>query len=283
MIKARMIKLGITGANGMLGSDLCALAKKNGFLVQSYDLPDYDITDEKTIDSVVQSNDLIVNCAAYTAVDKAESEVDKSYKVNSESVEKLGLAVTAMSKYMVHVSTDFVFGDSANDPLKETDKPLPLGVYGASKLDGEEKLYKVCPNSAIIRVQWTYGFHGDNFVKKILKIAETNKSLKVVKDQIGSPTATSAVSQAILCLIDSSAKGLFHYASNGYASRFEVAEFILKEKGIQRELIPCPSTEFVTPAQRPLNSRFDCSKIDKVLNYKRPFWKDELGEFLTLF
>lgn len=277
-----MIKLGITGANGMLGSDLSSLAKKAGFLVSSYDLPDYDMTNGKTIDLIASSNDLIVNCAAYTAVDKAESEVDKSYKINSDSVEKLGLAVNSMSKYLVHISTDFVFGDSSNNPLTEDDITGPLGVYGASKLDGEEKLRKVCPNSAIVRLQWTYGLHGDNFIKKILKVAVTSKSLKIVEDQIGSPTATTAVSQAILCLIDLKTTGLFHYASNGYASRFEVTKFILKEKGIQRELIPCLSSEFVTPAKRPLNSRFDCSKIDKVLTYKRPFWKDELREFLKL-
>ncbi|MEI6055111.1 MAG: dTDP-4-dehydrorhamnose reductase [Lentisphaerota bacterium] len=277
-----MLRLGITGANGMLGSDLSSLAKRDGFLINSYDLPDYDITNKRTIDLIVNSNDLIVNCAAYTAVDKAESEVNPSYKINSDSVEKLGLAVNSMSKYMVHISTDFVFGDSSNIPLTEDDKPLPLGVYGASKLDGEEKLRKVCPNSAILRVQWTYGLHGDNFIKKILKAAETNKSLKIVEDQIGSPTPTISVSQAILCLIASNTKGLFHYASNGYASRFEVAKFILQEKGIERELIPCLSSEFVTPAERPLNSRFNCSKIDKVLNYKRAFWKDELREFLKL-
>lgn len=277
-----MLRLGITGANGMLGSDLKSLAKRNGFLVNSYDLPDYDITNERTIDLIVNSNDLIVNCAAYTAVDKAESEVQKAYKINSESVEKLGISVTSSSKYLVHISTDFVFGNSSDNPLSEGDEPLPLGVYGASKLEGEKKLIKVCQNAAIMRIQWTYGLHGDNFIKKILKAAETNKSLKIVEDQIGSPTATTAVSQAIMCLVASKVTGLYHFASNGYASRFDVAKFILNEKGIQRELIPCLSSEFVTPAERPLNSRFDCSKIDKILNYKRYFWKDELREFLKL-
>ncbi len=277
-----MLKLGITGASGMLGSDLSVLAKKAGFLVSGYDLPEFDLTNDETIDLIVKSNDIVVNCAAYTAVDKAESETQKAYQINSESVEKLGLLASSMSKYLLHISTDFVFGDDSNSLLKETDKTAPLGVYGASKLDGERKLQNVNQTSAIIRVQWTYGLHGDNFIKKVLKAAVTNKTLKIVEDQIGSPTSTSAVSQAILCLIESRAKGLYHYASNGYASRFEVAKFILEKKKIHKELMPCLSTDFITPAKRPLNSRFDCSKIDKVLNYKRPFWQDELEEFLKL-
>lgn len=277
-----MLRLGITGGNGMLGNDLGVQAKQAGFLISYYDLPDYDITEERTVNLIVDSNDIIVNCAAYTAVDKAESEREKAYKINSDIVEKLGLAITSMSKYIVHISTDFVFGDISNNPLNEEDEPLPLGVYGASKLDGERKLRKVCPNAAIVRLEWTYGLHGDNFIKKILKAAENNKSLKIVDDQIGTPTPTTAASQAILCLIASKAKGLFHYASNGYASRFEVANFVMKEKGIQKELIPCLSTDMVTPAKRPLNSRFDCSKIDRFLNYERAFWKDELREFLKL-
>lgn len=276
------MRLGITGANGMLGSDLSVLAKKAGFVVTGYDLPNYDLCDDKTIDLIVKSNDIIVNCAAYTAVDKAQSDIDKAYKINSESVKRLGISVNLSSRYLIHISTDFVFGDSSSNPLREDDETAPLGVYGASKLEGEKKLKKVCPDSVIMRVQWTYGIHGDNFIKKILKAAETNKSLKIVEDQIGSPTSTTSVSKAILCLIASKTEGLFHYALNGYASRFEVAKFILEEKGIERELIPCGTNEFITPAKRPLNSRFDCTKIDKILNYKREFWKDELREFLKL-
>jgi len=277
-----MFRLGIIGANGMLGNDLKVLAAQHGFEICGYDLPDYDLTNDKVIEHIVQSSDIIVNCAAYTAVDKAESEIDKAYKINTESVEKLGSSVTSSKKYMVHISTDFVFGDNTSDALTEKDVPVPLGVYGASKLEGEKMLQKVCDNCSIMRVQWTYGVNGDNFVKKILKAAETNKTLKIVKDQIGSPTPTTEVSKAILCLIQAKAKGLFHYASNGYASRFEVAEFVLREKGLERELIPCLTNEFVTPAKRPLNSRFNCAKIDSVLNYKRGFWQDEVREFLKL-
>ncbi|HBM17036.1 MAG TPA: dTDP-4-dehydrorhamnose reductase [Lentisphaeria bacterium] len=278
-----MIRLGITGIKGMLGSDLKSLAIKNGFDVIGYDLPDYDLANDETIKYIINSCDIIVNCAAYTAVDKAESEIERTYRINAECVEKIGLAANTSKKYMVHISTDFVFGDNSTAALKEEDIPAPLGVYGASKLEGEKKLQRACNNCSIIRVQWTYGINGDNFIKKILKAAENNKTLKIVTDQIGSPTPTTSVSKAILSMIRKRATGIFHYSSEGYASRFEVAEFVLREKGIIRDLIPCESSEFITPAKRPLNSRFNCSKIDTLLDYKRGFWQDEVKEFLKLF
>lgn len=275
-----MLHLGITGIRGMLGSDLKLVAEEAGYEVRGYDLPDFDLTSPGVADEIASSNDLIINCAAYTAVDKAETNIEKAYSINAESVLELGAAVAREGKYMVHISTDFVFGDRILEPLKETDSPYPLSVYGASKLEGEKRLASVCPASSIMRLEWTYGTNGDNFIKKVLKAAQTQPVLKIVNDQIGSPTHTVAVSKAVMRLIEKRAFGLYHYASQGYASRFEVAAFILKEKGIDRELIPCLSSEFVTPAKRPLNSRFDCTKIDLLTGIKRPLWKDELREFL---
>jgi dTDP-4-dehydrorhamnose reductase len=188
--------------------------------------------------------------------------------------------VKEQNKYLVHISTDFVFGDKSEKALTEKDEPAPLNVYGETKLEGEKVLAGTGCEYSIIRVQWTYGKYGENFITKILALAKKLDSLKVVDDQIGSPTHTLDVSRAICCFLEKRPEGIFHFASRGFASRFETAKFILGECGIDIPLSPCASSEFKTPAERPLNSRFDCSQIDGILDFERPFWQDALKDFL---
>lgn len=274
------MKIAIIGGNGMLGCDLHALAISSGYEVASYDLPMFDITKPSTLEFITDSANIIINCAAYTAVDKAESEPEKCYEINFKCVEKLGFIAAARKKYLMHISTDFVFGDDINVPLNENSKVNPLGVYGKSKLEGELALQKTKAFFSTVRIQWTYGSNGDSFVSKIIKAAKTNDTLKVVNDQIGSPTSTTAVARVIMAFVKTRQVGLFHFASKGYASRFEVARFILDDIGLSKNIIPCTSEEFVTPAKRPKNSRFDCSKIDKLLPFERLPWQTYLREFL---
>ncbi len=277
------MKIGIVGGNGMLGCDVHALSVSSGYEVISYDLPMYDITKAGTLELIVDTADIIINCAAYTAVDKAESEQKKCYEINSRCVEKLGFLVAERRKYLVHISTDFVFGDDTDIPLNENSKVNPLGVYGKSKLEGELALQKTGAFFSILRTQWTYGVNGDNFVSKIIKAAKIDDTLKIVNDQIGSPTPTAAVSKAIMALVKNRQEGLFHFASKGYASRCEVAMFVFNEIGLSKNIIPCSSEEFITPAKRPKNSRFDCSKIDKFLPFERLVWQAYLKEFLKFY
>jgi dTDP-4-dehydrorhamnose reductase len=276
-----MMKLAILGSCGMLGSDLAELAPEKGFDVKTYPFPDFDILREDDVLSAVSAADLIVNCAAYTQVDKAESETEIAAKVNADCLEFLGNTIREQNKYLVHISTDFVFGDKSGKALKEEDAPAPLNVYGQTKLEGEKVLAATACDHSIIRVQWTYGKYGENFITKILDLAKKLDSLKVVDDQIGSPTHTLDVSRAICCFLEKRPSGLYHFSSNGFASRFETAKFIFEECGIDISVSPCASSEFKTPAERPLNSRFDCSKIDSVLDFERPFWKDALKDFLN--
>jgi dTDP-4-dehydrorhamnose reductase len=273
-----MKKIAILGGKGMLGSDLAKLAKSTGYEVLIFDLPEFNITRDTDIRNAVSGADFIVNCAAYTAVDKAETEREACRSVNALAVESL--AKSAKNKYLIHISTDFVFGDESENILSEDDMPKPLSWYGATKLEGEKLLQASDCRNAIVRLQWTYGTHGVNFISKLLEAANRNPKLKVVGDQTGSPTWTADAARAIMCLIKNQTEGLYHFADNGYASRYEVAKFILLEKKIDKEVSSCSSADFPTPAKRPKNSRFNCSKIDGVLDFKRPSWQESMAEFL---
>ena len=275
------MKIGITGGRGMLGSDIKTAATEAGFTPIIYDLPDFDITEQKSIDKMVSECDLIINCAAYTAVDKAETEPEIASAVNAEAVKKLANAAKLADKYILHISTDFVFGDESDTPMNEEFPTNPLSVYGATKLHGEEALKASGCKHAIIRIQWTYGSNGNHFISKIAELAKKLDQLSVIDDQIGSPTPTKYVAKAAICFVKNRTEGLYHFAAKNYASRYEVAKFILDELEISTPISPCSSSEFVTPAQRPKNSRFDCSKIDRVLDFERPEWQSALQNFLT--
>ena len=277
-----MVNIGIIGSNGMLGSDLIdILPDKKLYRLNCYDLPDFDITSKSDLSKIVSESDIIVNCAAYTAVDDAESNTEISFSINSDAVESLGKLVEKYDKYLIHISTDFVFGDDSDKLLSESSETNPLSVYGESKLKGEELLAGTNGRFSIIRIQWTYGRYGINFISKILNLAAKFDSLKIVDDQIGSPTCTEDVAKAISCFIEKQPTGLFHFASNGYVSRYDTAKYIFETLNINKELNACSSDDFPAPAQRPENSRFDCSKIDKILDFKRPDWRDSLKKFLN--
>ncbi|MBN2641524.1 MAG: dTDP-4-dehydrorhamnose reductase [Victivallales bacterium] len=276
---ARIRSVAVLG-NGMLGTEFAKMAREQGLEVKVFAYPDWDVTCETDVALAVDSADCIVNCTAYTAVDKAESEPELCAAVNATALLSLGKAAAAKNKYLLHISTDFVFGDYGSKPLSETDAPNPLNVYGATKLKGEELLLSTGCRCAIIRVQWTYGQHGTNFVFKIIELARKLNALKVVDDQIGSPTSTHSISRAIMCFIRKNVEGVYHFATEGYASRYDIAMMIVRKLHIDIPVSPCATTEFKTPAARPLNSRFDCSKIDKVLDFKRPSWEADMEAFL---
>ncbi len=276
-----MKKLAILGGNGMLGSDLRIGAEASGWTVHIYDLPDFQITNSRQLEKAVESCDCVVNCAAYTAVDKAESEPDLCEAVNALAAGELGRIAAATGKYIIHISTDFVFGDLTDAPQSETDLPNPLSVYGRSKLHGEQLLAASGCRHAVIRVEWTYGRHGNNFISKILALAAERESLQVISDQTGAPTATADVVRAILCFLDNKQEGLYHFAADGFTSRYEVAEFIVRQAGLKTSVRPCLSSAFPTPAVRPKNSKFNCAKIDLILNFKRPSWQNALTDFIN--
>ncbi|MCK5843204.1 MAG: dTDP-4-dehydrorhamnose reductase [Victivallales bacterium] len=272
--------IGITGGEGMLGVDTRVALERRGHIPLVFDLPKSDLTRDDVLKELVEASDIIVNCAAYTNVDLAETETKICAEVNSELPRRLGEAAELAGKRIIHISTDFVFGDGGNNSLNEVSPVAPLNVYGKAKLEGERALLESGCACAVLRIEWTYGVKGDNFVSKIADLAQTLDELKVVVDQVGSPTSTTAVARAIADFVENDLEGVYHFASNGYASRCEVAKLIVSELGMDVGVLPCSSDDFPTPAVRPQNSRFDCSKIDGVLTFERPHWKTALKKYL---
>jgi dTDP-4-dehydrorhamnose reductase len=273
-------RVAILGGKGMLGSDLALACQQHQLVTTVLDLPEFDITNEKHLTNILKDVVAVINCAAYTNVEKAESEAELAYKVNAEAVGKLGSAAKNAGVWVLHISTDFVFDGTSSKPYVETDTPNPINVYGASKLAGEKLLVESGCRHCIMRVEWTYGSCGNNFVTKMIKRARTSRMLKVVDDQIGSPTATAEIAKVICKLLPKKPQGLFHFASAGYVSRFEMAKFIFDKLNMFVDLNSCKTAEFPTVAARPLNSRFDCSKIKALLDEPIEPWQAPLERFL---
>jgi len=273
-------KIIILGAKGMLGSDVVAECKSRGIAFDAYDLPEFDITDQRQLLSVVRQASVIVNCAAYTDVENAETETELASRVNAEAVGHLSAFARKTGAWVLHISTDFVFDGEGSKPYTEKDVPHPINAYGRTKLAGERLLIENRCRYCIMRVEWTYGQNGNNFVKKLLQKARTEKELKVVDDQIGSPTATTEAAKAICDVMAKKPKGIFHFASQGYVSRFGVAQFIAETLRLDVQLTSCETSDYPSKAPRPLNSRFDCNKIRKLLHGQIKPWQGPLEEFL---
>jgi dTDP-4-dehydrorhamnose reductase len=273
-------RIAVLGGRGMLGSDLVRTCRQQGMNPIVYDLPEFDITDTDHVRKAVAGAEIIVNCAAYTDVDGAESQAELAYRVNVEAVGRLGSIAREAGKWVLHISTDFVFDGRGDRPYVETDHPNPINTYGKTKLAGEQLLAGSGCEYCIVRVQWTYGSAGKNFVTKLIQRAKSQDTLKVVDDQTGSPTATIEAAKAICKLLRKKPEGIYHFASAGYVTRYGMAEFILEKLSVDVNLQPCKTSDFPSPAARPLNSRFDCSKIANLLDEPIERWQDPLELFL---
>ena len=270
----------ILGGKGMLGTDIQKSFRQKNFNIKVLDLPEFDITNPIQLKEAVKDAQIIINCAAYTNVDGAESESDLVYKVNAEAVGRLGNIARQTNQWILHVSTDFVFDGCLDRAYIETDETNPVNTYGKTKLSGEQLLIQSGCKYCILRIEWTYGEAGNNFVSKIIQYAGKNKKIKIVDDQIGSPTATVEVAAAICKLLEKRPEGIFHFASSGYVSRYKMAEFVFDKLSMDVNLMPCKTKDFQTPAKRPLNSRFNCSKIVDLLGIKNERWEGPLERYL---
>ena len=277
---AKNTRIAILGGKGMLGSDLAPACRQQGFDPIVLDLPEFDIANADHVQQAVSNADAMVNCAAYTNVDGAENEVELAYQINAEAVGRLGMIARDAGKWLLHISTDFVFDGQSDRPYVETDPAHPINTYGPSKLAGEQRLAESGCRHGILRVEWTYGSAGSNFVTKLMQRAKAGNALKVVDDQIGSPTATTEVSKAICELLHKRPEGLFHFAAAGYVSRYDMARFIVDKLSMDVDVLPCKTSDFPSPAARPLNSRFDCSKIQALLSEPIENWQKPLERFL---
>ena len=273
-------KIAVLGGRGMLGSDLVSACRQRGFDPIVLDLPEFDITNSNQLQQAVAGAEIIVNCAAYTNVDRAESQAELAYRVNAEAVGRLGAIAREAGKWVLHISTDFVFDGCGDKSYVETDHPNPINTYGKTKLAGEQLLARSGCEYCIVRVEWTYGSAGNNFVTKLIQRAKSQDTLKVVDDQTGSPTATIEAARAIYELLQKKPEGIYHFASSGYVTRFGMAKFILDKLSMDVNLLPCKTSDFQSPATRPLNSRFNCSKITCLLDEPIESWQVPLEDFL---
>ncbi len=275
-------RIAILGGRGMLGTDLTKICRQQGFNVEVFDLPEFDIANSHQLKEAVDTAKTIINCAAYTDVNGAESEAELAYQVNAEVVGRLGAFVKEADAWLLHISTDFVFDGKLDKPYLETDTPNPINEYGKTKLAGEQLLAQSGCRHCIIRIEWIYGSAGNNFISKIIQRAktDTDKALEVVDDQIGSPTATTEVAKVICELLRKKPTDLFHFASAGYVSRYEMAKFIFDKLSMDVNLLSCKTSDWKTGVDRPLNSRFDCSKMEALLGEPIEPWQVPLERFL---
>jgi len=270
----------LLGGRGMLGTEVEAACLRRGYQVRVYDLPEFDITSPDHLRQAVEAADVIVNCAAYTNVDGAQSQTQLAHRVNAEAVGRLGRLARESGKWVLHFGTDFVFDGGLDRPYVETDSPNPINEYGKSKLAGEVLLRASGCAHCLVRLEWTYGRHGKNFITKLVERAQTQGTLSVVSDQVGSPTATTEVAKAVCDLLERRVEGLFHFASAGYVSRYEMAAFVFAHLGLEVELKACRTSDYPAAATRPLNSRFDCHKIQPLLGEPIAPWQQPLEHFL---
>ena len=285
----------LTGAGGQVAWEIERRAAATGVSVRAVSRLDLDITDSKAVYDLVAAAapQVIINAAAYTAVDKAETDKDRAFAVNRDGPAHLAAACVAHGIPLVHVSTDYVFDGTKNGPYKEDDPTMPLGVYGASKLAGEAAVRALLDRHVIVRTAWVYGVHGHNFVKTMLRLSAERDVLRVVADQRGSPTFAGDLANALLVVarrltdrtVSGEAYGTFHYAGGGAVTWHGFAQKItdLAAATLARRprVEPITTAEYPTPAKRPANSVLDCSKISRIHGIMQRPWEDALREMLT--
>lgn len=282
-----MANILVTGSNGQLGSEFRRLSEVSDHNFIFTDIEELDLTDINKIEWFFENRNIsyCINCAAYTAVDRAETEIENAIAVNVTAVRNLAEVCAINQTVFIHISTDFVFDGSNCQPYVETDKAKPINVYGQSKYEGEHQAIKENAATVIIRTSWLYSSFGNNFVKTMIKVSSKNDKLNVIFDQAGTPTYAFDLADAILKIIDkvqkskkdrSSYFGIYHFSNEGIASWYDFAIEIFRISGIKCDVNPILTRDFPTPSKRPHFSVLDKSKIKSTFGLTIPYWKDSL-------
>lgn len=274
----------VTGANGQLGNEMRIVAKNSADNYIFTDVAELDITNAEAVEKMVMDNDVkvIVNCAAYTNVDKAEDDSEFAEILNAKAAENLAVAIKKNNGLLVHVSTDYVFGGTKNNtPCKEDEPANPTGVYGVTKLHGEQAIMATGCHYIIIRTAWLYSEFGKNFLKTMLNLTATKPQLKVVFDQVGTPTYAYDLALAIFDIVENRKyegnDGVYHYSNEGVCSWFDFTKMIAEYAGnTQCDIQPCHSDEFPSKVVRPSYSVLDKTKIKATFGTVVPYWTDSL-------
>lgn len=288
-MKDKILTILVTGANGQLGSELHVIAPQFPYCQFLFvTKEELNIVDFNSIIKYFRGHsvDFCINCAAYTAVDKAESEKESAYLINADAVAILAKICAKNNTQLIHISTDYVFGGTSNTPYKETDKTSPVSVYGQSKLQGEELATQHCPSTLIIRTSWLYSSFKNNFVKTMLRLMQEKDSINVVNDQLGCPTYAADLAMAIMQVIESDISkenpGIYHYTNAGITNWYEFALAIKKFTGSNCTINAITTAQYPTAAKRPSYSVLDTTKIKETFSVAIPNWEDSLEKCLAL-
>jgi dTDP-4-dehydrorhamnose reductase len=266
----------------MLGRELFAIAEHLQWNPVGFDLPEHDLTSRARVSNFFMEHEprLIIHCAAYTAVDKAESEADMALLVNGTGTQNMALAAQSLEIPIVYISTDYIFDGTKTEPYDEWDPANPKTAYGKSKYAGEFFVRSLCAKHFIVRVSWLCGHGGANFVETILKLATERDELKVVNDQHGSPTFVRDLAPEILRLAESGCYGTYHITNQGFTTWFDFARKIVEFSSLKCKVNPCSSTEFPRPAPRPTNSRLSPKLYELAISNRMPSWEEGLKRYL---
>lgn len=276
------MKVLVTGVAGQLGYDVIKELESHQIEYLGVDRDTMDLTDENAVRQVITNfgPDAVIHCAAYTAVDKAEDDVEACRKVNVDGTRYIAEVCREINAKMVYISTDYVFPGTGEQFYEVDDIKGPQNVYGQSKYDGELEVQRLLEKYFIVRISWVFGINGNNFIKTILRLGETRNALTVVADQIGSPTYTYDLAKLLVEMVENEQYGVYHAHNEGVCSWAEFATEIFKQANLNVTVIPVPSTEYPTRAARPLNSRMSTARLTEKGFGLLPIWQDALKRYI---
>ncbi|HIZ55453.1 MAG TPA: dTDP-4-dehydrorhamnose reductase [Firmicutes bacterium] len=276
------MKILVTGVNGQLGYDVCRVLSARGAEYVGVDIQDFDITDrEATISFITNYHpDAVIHCSAYTAVDRAEDDKERCQSVNVDGPRNIAEACHRIDAKMLYISSDYVFPGTGEKAYEVDDPTGPLGFYGETKLGGELAVQEWLKKFFIVRISWVFGKNGHNFVKTMLRLGKEREEVRVVCDQIGSPTYTVDLAPLLCDIIETEQYGIYHATNEGFCSWAEFAQEIFRLAGLPVKVIFIPSSEYPSKAKRPFNSRMSKDKLDQAGFNRLPDWKDALQRYL---
>lgn len=274
----------VTGVKGQLGYDVVKELKKRGHQPIGVDRDEMDLMDNDAIRTFIMDlkPEAIIHCAAYTAVDKAEEEVEVCYQVNAEATKIISECAKELDIKLIYISTDYVFDGTKDGEYVETDIPNPINVYGASKLKGEQYVQDLLDRYYIVRISWVFGINGNNFIKTMRRLGMERDELNIIHDQVGSPTYTGDLAPLLIDMMETDKYGIYHATNEGTCSWYEFANEIFKQSGIEVKVSPISTDKYPTLAKRPLNSRLNKYKLVESGFKSLPNWNDSLYHYIQL-
>ena len=277
------MKILVTGVKGQLGYDVVKALESRGYQPVGVDREEMDLMNNNMIQNFIMNlkPEAIIHCAAYTAVDQAEEEVEICYQINAEAVKVIAECAKTLDIPMIYISTDYVFDGTKASEYVETDIPNPINVYGASKLKGEQYVQQLLEKFYIVRISWVFGINGNNFIKTMQRLGNEQDQLNIIHDQVGSPTYTAHLAPLLVDMIETDQYGIYHATNEEYCSWYEFADEIFKQSQLDVTLHPITTDQYKTKAKRPLNSQMSKQKLSDYGFHRLPTWQEALKNYIN--